>query len=253
MDKNKDYYAILGVLPSAEDIVIRAAYKALALRYHPDRFAGDSNQAKRKMSEINEAYEILSDPRKRSSYDSLRDLNTKASYFDGEESDPPPRYDPLEQDWLVALKYYPDLQELESSLSKIAWRLAYSYKAFLLSEKRFDSRKTLAEEMRRNFLELYFGKSPKLVAFAYELIQAGNKQAAKALNEAVRVLGSKADPDHLIGKIKTDFQCKAAGADSDVSGTFYWTPSWLLIVLSPFIVMIIGAALFAFLSPIIGL
>jgi len=44
----KDYYIILGVLPDAEDVVIRAAYKALVQRYHPDRFKGDPAEAHRK-------------------------------------------------------------------------------------------------------------------------------------------------------------------------------------------------------------
>ena len=64
MDSNKDYYAVLGVLPTAEDAVIRAAYKALAQRYHPDR--NDSESAKERMQEINEAYSILSDSKTRS-------------------------------------------------------------------------------------------------------------------------------------------------------------------------------------------
>ena len=37
----KDYYCILGVIKSAEDIVIKAAYRALAQKYHPDKFEGD--------------------------------------------------------------------------------------------------------------------------------------------------------------------------------------------------------------------
>ena len=40
MTSDKDYYRILGVLDDAEDIVIKAAYRALAQRYHPDRWQG---------------------------------------------------------------------------------------------------------------------------------------------------------------------------------------------------------------------
>ena len=65
MDFNKDYYAILGVHPSAEKVVIDAAYKALAKRYHPDKNQNDSENAKRQMQEINEVYEILSNEQKR--------------------------------------------------------------------------------------------------------------------------------------------------------------------------------------------
>ena len=65
----KDYYANLGVVPTAEDVVIRAAYKALVQRYHPDRYSGDQAEANAKMAEINEAYGVLSDPIMRKQYD----------------------------------------------------------------------------------------------------------------------------------------------------------------------------------------
>ena len=67
-----DYYAVLGVHPTAEDIVIRAAYKALAQRYHPDRFAGSKDEAHRRMSDLTKAYEVLADPLRRPKYDRRR-------------------------------------------------------------------------------------------------------------------------------------------------------------------------------------
>jgi len=68
----KDYYAILGIAPSAEEVVIRAAWKALSQRYHPDRYVGDVSKANARMVEINEAYSILSDPIRRQTYDKSR-------------------------------------------------------------------------------------------------------------------------------------------------------------------------------------
>ena len=65
----KDYYRTLGVLDDAEDIIIRAAYKALAQRYHPDKWKGDPQKANKRMSDINEAYDVLSDSAKRKKYD----------------------------------------------------------------------------------------------------------------------------------------------------------------------------------------
>jgi curved DNA-binding protein CbpA len=207
MDATKDYYAILGVLPTAEDVVVRAAYKALAQRYHPDRFQGSPQEAHRRMAEINEAYSVLSNSSERKEYDRLRGSNTQAgdSYFNSDADDVPPHYDPLEHDWLVASKYYPDLQDLESHLSKISWRLAYSFRAYLLAEKQFEQRRRIAEAMEGKFLELYFGTNSTLVAFARELINNRHKRAAKALNEAVRILGRNIDPERVIAQIRREF------------------------------------------------
>ena len=70
--KVKDYYAILGIMPSAEDVVVQGAYRALARRYHPDLWAGDKAFAEAKMKELNEAYAVLSDTEKRERYDNVR-------------------------------------------------------------------------------------------------------------------------------------------------------------------------------------
>ena len=71
------YYDILQVSENASDEVIRMAYKALAKQYHPDILQEDPHLAEQKMKEINEAYEILSDPQKRKEYD---DSIRKCSY-----------------------------------------------------------------------------------------------------------------------------------------------------------------------------
>jgi len=67
----KDYYAILGVSPDADEQIIKQAYRKLARQYHPDVNPGDK-QAEEHFKEINEAYEALSDPEKRQKYETLR-------------------------------------------------------------------------------------------------------------------------------------------------------------------------------------
>ena len=66
----KDYYATLGVAKSATKDEIRTAFRKLARLHHPD-VAKDKKNAETKFKEINEAYEVLSDPEKRQKYDTL--------------------------------------------------------------------------------------------------------------------------------------------------------------------------------------
>lgn len=68
MADKADYYKILGVPKNAADAEIKKAFKKMAMKYHPDRNQNDPS-AEAKFKECKEAYEILSDPQKRSVYD----------------------------------------------------------------------------------------------------------------------------------------------------------------------------------------
>ncbi|MFC1592716.1 DnaJ domain-containing protein [Candidatus Omnitrophota bacterium] len=64
----RDYYGILGIDRNADETTVKRVYRNLAMKYHPDRNPGD-NQASDMMKEVNEAYAVLSDIRKRQLYD----------------------------------------------------------------------------------------------------------------------------------------------------------------------------------------
>lgn len=67
-EQKRDYYEVLGVSKDADDAALKKAYRMLAKKYHPDANPGDK-QAEAAFKEINEAYSVLSDPKKRAQYD----------------------------------------------------------------------------------------------------------------------------------------------------------------------------------------
>jgi curved DNA-binding protein CbpA len=76
----KDPYSVLGIGPQASESEIRSAYRALAKKLHPDIGAGSSEE---KFRAIQDAYEVLSDPEKRRSYDTARQRAAAARHGSG--------------------------------------------------------------------------------------------------------------------------------------------------------------------------
>ena len=68
MADKRDYYEVLGLSKGASADEIKKAYRQLAKKYHPD-LNPDNKEAEAKFKEVNEAYEILSDPTKKEKYD----------------------------------------------------------------------------------------------------------------------------------------------------------------------------------------
>lgn len=74
------HYEILGIRKTASTDEIKSAYKQLVKKYHPDVYPGDKTFAQKKTQEINEAYDVLSDPNKKREYDELISPHTSTSY-----------------------------------------------------------------------------------------------------------------------------------------------------------------------------
>jgi DnaJ family protein C protein 3 len=76
--KNKDYYKILGVSRDADETAIKKAYRTATKTYHPDKAAAkgiSKEEAEKKMTAVNEAYEVLSDPELKAKFDNGEDPN----------------------------------------------------------------------------------------------------------------------------------------------------------------------------------
>src|SRR6266498_758465 len=87
----KDYYESLGVPRTASEAEIKKAFRRLAREHHPD-VAKNKKEAEEKFKEVNEAYEVLSDPAKRKKYDQLG-----SNWKQGAEFRPPPGWENFSQ------------------------------------------------------------------------------------------------------------------------------------------------------------
>ncbi|MCX8489830.1 MAG: DnaJ domain-containing protein, partial [Cyclobacteriaceae bacterium] len=88
----KNYYFILGIHIYAREADIKRAYRKLALQFHPDR--NSSPDASAIFREVNEAYEILSDPQRKFDYDRLLKGHDRLSTESAPANHPDPRYQP---------------------------------------------------------------------------------------------------------------------------------------------------------------
>ncbi len=78
----RDYYEVLGIGPDAGEGDIKSAYRKLALKYHPDKNP-DNKEADEKFREASEAYEVLSDPDKKTRYDQYGHAGVESSFGSG--------------------------------------------------------------------------------------------------------------------------------------------------------------------------
>lgn len=195
------YYDVLGVSQNADDFVIKAAYKAMAQRYHPDKFANnarDAADAESKMRQINEAYQVLSDSVKRRDYDDSLRQQKQNQHQNAQHTEQQKQ----NEDWQIALRFYPDLTELETRLAKIDPSLVPDFRKILLSDQQYDRRQAIANQLEQDYLEGFFGTHPALIDCARNLLLAGHREIAKELNQTIKVVGNTITAEQIILQIE---------------------------------------------------
>jgi curved DNA-binding protein CbpA len=192
-----NYYEILGISINAEESVIRAAYKALAQKYHPDKYQGDKDEAFQKMRLLNEAYDVLSDTIQRQNYD--------ANFHSQQKEQTNPKSE-ADKAWELALEYHPEMNIDLTRLALFSDELAEEYKIELLKTKQFNEHKAIAKKAEQAFLEDYFGSDHQVTEYARGLILQGKKQAVKELNEALMTLGESVENQQIIDNIDRKYR-----------------------------------------------
>lgn len=206
--QNQDWYAVLGILPDAEEVVVRAAYRALAQRYHPDRCTDQTADSTRRMAEINMAFAVIGNSASRAEYDKERSGSKQATF----SADDDERFDAfdaaikeVEERWRIAADVFPQIQADRLRLSQVSRSLSFAYVTTLLTTKSFANGSTIANQMEGVFLERFFGENRQIVEFAKTLIFENHREAARGLNRLVEILGSEVDPDLIISRIESQY------------------------------------------------
>jgi curved DNA-binding protein CbpA len=197
----KNHYQILGVHTAAEDLVIKAAYRVLAQKYHPDKWKGDPSVAHSKMAELNAAYATLSDPVLRKKYDAEIGVDDYANSEDDVEGDLNQAFDAEFSDaWEVALDFYPQIDQHYRDLRKVNVMLANSFKLFLIENQVFSKSGSIAAEMEQKFLEKFFGSDRRILTAVKTFIAEGNRDAVLKVNKYIRVMGKDVSVEQILAK-----------------------------------------------------
>ena len=210
----KDYYAILGLDSSASIDVIKAVYRALAKKYHPDTFKGDKKKGERLFKLINEAYGILSDDNKRREYDNSRVRSQRnasdyeySDYDDETEEDK--FYDrDLEEDWKIAVNVYPEIEDRRLELHSLNNNLAISYVNHILQTKDFRNARIISRRFSDKFLSTYFTKNHYLKECGRALIVGGYKNVALKLNKTLKVIGTPTENNLVIRNLLREYNLR---------------------------------------------
>ncbi len=179
----RTYYDVLGVAADAPDIVIKAAFRALAKEYHPDRAGGQAMDPE-KFIEIQNAYAVLSNPESRSEYDArLRETSLFPYHFGqgenvfGGEAGVSP--------WPHVPAGAVEVERLYARLCLYSEALAQSFhEAFQRGECGEDPARH-ADRLEKEFFRQFFGEDNDIQALARLLLLRSRSGAALTLNQLV--------------------------------------------------------------------
>lgn len=201
----KDYYSILGVPKEADGELIKAIYLALSKIYHPDVYKGAKNFAEKRMKEINQAYETLSDPIKKKAYDDLNKTDDNSSFEDDDFNDEQFNYQEIIKDkWIFAKEYYPRIEELYNDLVQLNKKLAWQFQILCVETKSFDIADKIAKKIKKEWIVKYFGKNKDIQFIALKAIGENQVEIAKELNKAIKLLGDNSQKI-IIEKLREKF------------------------------------------------
>jgi curved DNA-binding protein CbpA len=193
-----DHYQALGLARHAEPVVVKAAYRAMASLYHPDR--NTAPDAIERIQRINIAYGVLSDPVRRQAYDATLAGHPAPAAVPDDDSP-----DPLAERWKLAAGFFPEIWSLHARLERLSVQMGDEFRLQLLQHQQFAEAPALAERLRTEFMGRHFGTDAALLDYAEQLLLAREIDAARFVSQIVSVLGSSVTVDSVREKIERRF------------------------------------------------
>ena len=177
--------------------------------YHPDVFKGDEDFAKERLSQLNAAYEFLSDEQQKREFDrksQKQDAEDQQSEFDPNQGSD--EFDEgikiLKENWDYACDYYPELKQLYNNLSVLGKEPAFAFMAYVVETKKYKEAATIADQLEDAFLTTKFSNDPKIKKLAKLALQQKEIKFAKELNRALTILGPESK-DQILIKLSEHF------------------------------------------------
>ena len=155
-------------LPHASDIeLVKATYRSLVKIYHPDVFKGDKDFAKERLSQLNAAYEFLSDEKQKREFDKSpqsQENSEEQSEFDPDQNSD--EFDEgfkiLKENWDYASNFHPELKTLYDGLEILSKETAFALMAFVVETKKYKDAAMIAEALEDAFLTTKFSDDPEI-------------------------------------------------------------------------------------------
>ena len=192
-DAAPDHYQTLGLARHAEPAVVKAAYRALASLYHPDR--NPAPDAIERIQRINAAHDVLSDPVRRRAYDASLVGESLPASTDPDEPDP------LAERWQIAAGFFPEIRRHHHLLQRLSPRVGDDFRLHLLHHQQYAEADALAARLRSEFLTRHFGSDPAMQDYAERLVLAREIDAARFVGRIVSVLGASVTADSVREKV----------------------------------------------------
>ena len=185
-DASKDYFAVLGLSPHADPDVVKAAYRALAKKYHPDRQPDGETAVRDKFHELQEAYELLRDEQQRRHYISLRERAEQRHKEAAAHHARPVMLLRLDDRWEHLVREFPDTARDHARFCMISPRLGQQFKLTILGTGNPASFARIAARMERRFYRQHFSYHRDLHTLARKLAHRRRRHALRELSREIR-------------------------------------------------------------------